>query len=215
MFVDPATPVYEGMIVGENSRPNDLDVNITQREEADEHARVDGRRSDPPDSAAPAQPRAGHRVHQRRRAGRGDAEAPAAAQARARREHAAEATPSSETRAIRRPSRTDREMAARTCVPYACAWHRASVWLVVALRRPGDDDVRGSAGIARQAATSSTSRSTAPRPRAPLHAEPLYRAGRRPLSVQVPAGVRVLSRRRSRGSTRSRQGRCGSRSPAA
>ena len=30
-----------------------MDVNITPREEADEHARVDRRRSDPPDSAAP------------------------------------------------------------------------------------------------------------------------------------------------------------------
>jgi GTP-binding protein len=30
MFIDPATQVYEGMIVGENSRPNDLDVNITK-----------------------------------------------------------------------------------------------------------------------------------------------------------------------------------------
>jgi GTP-binding protein len=30
MFVEPATQVYEGMIVGENSRPNDLDVNITR-----------------------------------------------------------------------------------------------------------------------------------------------------------------------------------------
>jgi GTP-binding protein len=30
MFLEPATPVYEGMIVGENSRPNDLDVNITR-----------------------------------------------------------------------------------------------------------------------------------------------------------------------------------------
>jgi GTP-binding protein len=30
MFVEPATPTYEGMIVGENSRPNDLDVNITR-----------------------------------------------------------------------------------------------------------------------------------------------------------------------------------------
>jgi GTP-binding protein len=28
MFVEPATPVYEGMIVGENARANDLDVNI-------------------------------------------------------------------------------------------------------------------------------------------------------------------------------------------
>jgi GTP-binding protein len=30
MFVAPTTPVYEGMIVGENSRNNDLDVNITR-----------------------------------------------------------------------------------------------------------------------------------------------------------------------------------------
>ena len=28
MFVEPATPVYEGMIVGENARDNDLDINI-------------------------------------------------------------------------------------------------------------------------------------------------------------------------------------------
>ena len=30
MFVDPATEVYEGMIVGENSRDSDMDVNITR-----------------------------------------------------------------------------------------------------------------------------------------------------------------------------------------
>jgi GTP-binding protein len=30
MFVGPGTPVYEGMIVGENARPSDLDVNITR-----------------------------------------------------------------------------------------------------------------------------------------------------------------------------------------
>jgi GTP-binding protein len=30
MFVEPATQVYEGMIVGENSRPADMDVNITR-----------------------------------------------------------------------------------------------------------------------------------------------------------------------------------------
>jgi len=30
MFLDPQTVVYEGMIVGENSRANDLDVNITK-----------------------------------------------------------------------------------------------------------------------------------------------------------------------------------------
>jgi len=30
IFIDPATPVYEGMITGENSRPNDMDVNVTK-----------------------------------------------------------------------------------------------------------------------------------------------------------------------------------------
>ncbi len=30
IFIEPQTEVYEGMIVGENSRPNDLDVNVTK-----------------------------------------------------------------------------------------------------------------------------------------------------------------------------------------
>jgi GTP-binding protein len=30
LFVDPGTEVYEGMIVGENSRSDDMDVNITK-----------------------------------------------------------------------------------------------------------------------------------------------------------------------------------------
>jgi len=30
IFVDPGTPVYEGMIIGENARPSDMDVNITK-----------------------------------------------------------------------------------------------------------------------------------------------------------------------------------------
>ena len=30
MFVEPTTEVYEGMIVGENSRSDDMDVNITK-----------------------------------------------------------------------------------------------------------------------------------------------------------------------------------------
>ena len=48
------------------------------------------RRSDPPDPAAQARARAGDRVHQRRRAGRGDADEHPAAQADPRGEHAAE-----------------------------------------------------------------------------------------------------------------------------
>ena len=30
IFIEPGTPVYEGMIVGENSRPSDMDVNVTK-----------------------------------------------------------------------------------------------------------------------------------------------------------------------------------------
>jgi GTP-binding protein len=30
IFIDPTTQVYEGMIVGENARPNDMDVNVTK-----------------------------------------------------------------------------------------------------------------------------------------------------------------------------------------
>ena len=30
IFIDPATTVYEGMIIGENSRPTDMDVNVTK-----------------------------------------------------------------------------------------------------------------------------------------------------------------------------------------
>src|SRR5439155_12401269 len=30
IFVEPGTAVYEGMVVGENSRANDIDVNVTK-----------------------------------------------------------------------------------------------------------------------------------------------------------------------------------------
>jgi GTP-binding protein len=30
IFIDPGTTVYEGMIIGENARPNDMDVNVTK-----------------------------------------------------------------------------------------------------------------------------------------------------------------------------------------
>ena len=73
MFVEPAERVYEGMIVGENSREQDIDVNIVKREEAHEHALVDvgGRR--PAAAGAQAVAGAGARVDPRRRAARGDA----------------------------------------------------------------------------------------------------------------------------------------------
>ena len=30
IFIDPATPVYEGMVIGENARASDMDVNVTK-----------------------------------------------------------------------------------------------------------------------------------------------------------------------------------------
>ena len=47
LFVGPGEEVYEGMIVGENARADDLDVNAGQGEAPDEHAQVDGRRARP------------------------------------------------------------------------------------------------------------------------------------------------------------------------
>ena len=38
MFVKPGDPVYEGMIVAENSRPGDMDVNAYEGKEAHQHA---------------------------------------------------------------------------------------------------------------------------------------------------------------------------------
>ena len=90
IFIEPGTQVYEGMIVGENSRAERHGRQRHEGKEADQHARVDRRRSDPPDSAAQAGARAGDRVHQRRRAGRGDADEHPAAQANPRLQHAAE-----------------------------------------------------------------------------------------------------------------------------
>ena len=30
LFIEPGTPVYEGMVIGENARPTDMDVNVTK-----------------------------------------------------------------------------------------------------------------------------------------------------------------------------------------
>ena len=44
LFVEPTTEVYEGMIVGENSRADDMDVNITKEKKLTNMRAVDVRR---------------------------------------------------------------------------------------------------------------------------------------------------------------------------
>ena len=88
LFVGPGTAVYEGMMVGENARPDDMDVNVTKQKKltnmrastADEAIRLTPHRA--------AQPGAGARVHRAGRARGGDAELDPAPEAHARREPA-------------------------------------------------------------------------------------------------------------------------------
>ena len=90
LFVGPGEEVYEGMVVGENARADDLDVNAV-REKKQTNVRAAG--SDDTGQAgagAPAVPRPGARVHPRGRVRGGDARRHPATQARARRHDAPE-----------------------------------------------------------------------------------------------------------------------------
>ena len=80
LFVPDGVEVYEGMIIGEHSRDNDLDVNCV-REKKMSNMRASG--ADEAVRLVPYRPHAGavHRVHRRRRTGRGDAQVAAPAQA--------------------------------------------------------------------------------------------------------------------------------------
>ena len=74
MLVGPTVEVYEGMIVGENSRPDEMDVNPTKEKKLTNH-----RAAGSDDLVRLVPPRAdvagaGARVHRRGRVRRGDAE---------------------------------------------------------------------------------------------------------------------------------------------
>ena len=81
MLIGAGVEVYEGMIVGENSRPSRHGRQPDQGKEADQHPHPLARRGAAPDAAAAADARERDRVHRRGRAGRGDAAQPAPAQA--------------------------------------------------------------------------------------------------------------------------------------
>jgi GTP-binding protein len=71
LFVEPGTEVYEGMIVGENSRADDMDVNITKEKKLTNMRSVDRRRDREADPAAQAVAGAGAGVLPRGRVRRG------------------------------------------------------------------------------------------------------------------------------------------------
>ena len=75
LHVAPGDVVYEGMIVGENSRPEDMNVNPTKEKKLSQHA-GGGPRPQHPAEARPADVAGrGAGVHRRRRVGRSDAHA--------------------------------------------------------------------------------------------------------------------------------------------
>ena len=52
IFIEPTRTVYEGMIIGENARAADMDVNVTKEKKQTNMRASTRRRSHPPDSAA-------------------------------------------------------------------------------------------------------------------------------------------------------------------
>ena len=72
-FVGPGDMVYEGMVVGENAAPDDMVVNVVREKQKTNirtHSHDEGIKLAPPVDAHAGD---GHRVHRRRRAGRGHA----------------------------------------------------------------------------------------------------------------------------------------------
>ncbi len=90
LFIGSGVDVYEGMIVGENARSGDMDVNATKEKKLTNirtHSHDEALRLTPP-RAAHARDR--DRVHRRRRAGRGHARGDPPAQAPAREDRSRE-----------------------------------------------------------------------------------------------------------------------------
>ena len=73
MLVGPGVEVYEGMIVGENARADEMDVNPTKEKKLTNIARRGSDDTRPARAAAADVARAGARVHRRRRVRRGHA----------------------------------------------------------------------------------------------------------------------------------------------
>ena len=87
-FVQPTQEVYEGMVVGENSRADDMDVNITKEKKLTNMRQSTSDTFESMTPVAPADARGVPRVRPRGRVRRGHARGRAHPQGRARRERA-------------------------------------------------------------------------------------------------------------------------------
>ena len=90
MMIEPGWKVYRGMIVGEHTRDNDLEVNVLEGQEADQYPHHLEGRGRAADAAAPHDAGARAGLYRGRRAGRGHAEIDPLAQAPPRSERAQE-----------------------------------------------------------------------------------------------------------------------------
>ena len=84
MMIEPGWKVYEGMIVGEHTRDNDLEVNVIKGKKLTNIRTTSQGRGGAADAADPHVAGKGAGLYRRGRAGRGDAEIDPAAQAHPR-----------------------------------------------------------------------------------------------------------------------------------
>ena len=74
MMIEPGWKVYQGMIVGEHTRDNDLEINVLKGKQLTNIRTTSQGRSGAPDPADPDDAGKGAGLYRGRRAGRGDAE---------------------------------------------------------------------------------------------------------------------------------------------
>ena len=104
MFVGPGEEVYEGMIVGENARADDMDVNPTKEKKLTNMRKANAEELVRLIPQAAAVARAGARVHPRGRVRRGHPEPRPAAQGDPRPERAGPGEPAqAEARVVADP----------------------------------------------------------------------------------------------------------------
>ena len=112
MMIEPGWKVYRGMIVGEHTRDNDLEINVLKGKQLTNiRTTVEGR-GGAADAADPHDAGKGAGLYRGRRAGRGDAEVDPAAQEAARSER-----PQARRAAARKPSRSDARAGCRDASP--------------------------------------------------------------------------------------------------